>query len=252
MREEEFAPEPESPLASVRAVFFDAGNTLVYLDLAWIAERLREDGFEVGEEALFRGQCLAAYEATHLALLKRYPTDSDRLVPYFTRVLELAGIPDDFTSDCVNVLVAEHTAEILWRSVPEFVPATLSELKRRGYMLGVISNSDGRLKSLLDRHNLTSFFTCIVDSGIVGFEKPGVEIFQCALETAETDPEKCTYVGDIYAIDMVGAHSAGIEGVLIDPLGRHGDFDCIRIERLDALLGLLPPVETPMAPPELP
>ena len=62
------------------------------LDLAWIAERLREDGLEVGEEALFRGQCLAAYEATHLALLKRYPTDSDRLVPYFTRVLELAGI----------------------------------------------------------------------------------------------------------------------------------------------------------------
>ncbi len=242
----------DGALASVRTVFFDAGNTLVYLDLAWIARRLEEDGWEIDEQALFRGQCIATYEATRLALLKKYPTDSDRLVPFFNRVLELAGIPPDFLSDCVAMLAEEHASDILWRSVPEFVPSTLAELKRRGYMLGVISNSDGRLKMLLDRHDLTSFFTCIVDSGVVGFEKPGPEIFRCALGTAETDPQKCIYVGDVYAIDMVGAHSAGIRGVLIDPLEKHSDFDCIRIKRLDDLLSFLPALPTALAPPELP
>jgi len=237
---------PEGSLGSnVCTVFFDAGNTLLYLDLAWIARRLGGDGWEINEDALFYGQSVAAFEATRLALLKKYPTDADRLMPYFKRVLELAGIPRDFAGDCARILVAEHMEHNLWRHAPDFVPATLGKLKNRGYMLGVISNSDGRLKRLLDAAGLTDFFTCIVDSAVVGAEKPGTEIFDCALAAAETEPGKCVYVGDIYAVDMVGAHAAGLTGVLIDPLDLHAAFDCVRIRKLPQLLNLLPPKDRP-------
>ncbi len=231
--------------SKVRTVFFDAGNTLLYLDLAWIAGRISSDGWDISEEGLFYGQSVAAYEATRLSLLKKYPTDADRLRPYFKRILTLAGIPGDFAGECAGILVDEHLERNLWRQAPDFVADTLEALKSRGYMLGVISNCDGRLKALLDEGGLTSFFTCIVDSSTVGAEKPSERIFHCALSLAETDPDKCVYIGDIYAVDIVGAHAAGLRGILLDPLDLHGEFDCTRIGKLPEVLDLLPPKALP-------
>jgi hypothetical protein len=67
------------------------------------ADWLREDGWEMDDADLVYGQNVAAYEASRLALLKRYPTDADRLVPYFSRVLELAGIPVDFVREYASL-----------------------------------------------------------------------------------------------------------------------------------------------------
>jgi len=235
-------PHEGQPAFDVHAVFFDAGNTLTYLDVAWIAERLRRDGWDMDEESLLYGQNVAAYEASRLALLMKYPTDADRHIPYFARLLELAGIPVDFTQDCARILLEEHKSGFLWRHVPDFVVPTLEELRRRGYILGVVSNSDGRLKALLDRAKLSSLVTFIIDSAIVGVEKPDPEIFRLAAEAAETEPRKCVYVGDIYAVDIEGARGAGLDGILIDPLWLHGEFHCAKVARLPDILGLLPPV----------
>jgi FMN phosphatase YigB (HAD superfamily) len=49
---------------------------------------------------------------------------------------------------------------------------------------------------------------------------------------------RAAYVGDIYAIDVVGARGAGLHPVLIDETGSHLDADCPRITRLVALLGI--------------
>jgi putative hydrolase of the HAD superfamily len=236
---------PDEPGASgdIRAVFFDAGNTIAYLDVAWIAARLRQDGWEIDESAVVYGQNVAAYEASRIALLKRYPTDADRLIPYFSRILALAGIPADFTRDCAAILLEEHKANFLWRWVPDFVPATLRELGGRGYILGVVSNSDGRLKPLFDRTGLSPLFKCIIDSAVVGVEKPSPEIFHLAIEAAETEPERCLYVGDIYAVDIEGARRAGINGVLLDPMCLHDEFNCAKIAKLPDILGMLPPLE---------
>lgn len=227
-------------LSGVRAVLFDAGNTLTYLDIEWIAEKLRFDGWEIDTAGLWYGQCVAAYEASRLALLKRYRTDSDRHIPYFCRVLELAGIPADFTADCARALVEEHRAKMLWRAVPPYVRETLVELARRGYTLGVISNTDGRLKALLDETGLTGHFRCVVDSTVAGVEKPDPAIFAIATKELGVEPHACVYVGDIYAVDIEGARRAGIRGVLLDPLHLHEEFACVRVAKLPDILPLLP------------
>ena len=237
-----FQTPRERPLGEdIRVVFFDAGNTITYLDVEWIIKRLRRDGWEIDAPGLFYGQCAAAYEASRLALLKKYATDSDRHIPYFSRVLELAGIPVDFTADCARILLEEHKSRILWRTVPDYARRTVEELYKRGYILGVISNTDGRLKSLLDSVELTRYFRCIVDSAVEGVEKPDPEIFKRALEAVGQDAGHCIYVGDIYAIDIEGARRAGLTGVLIDPLYLHEEFDCLKIPRISDLLGMLPP-----------
>lgn len=239
---EGFFNPPHEPMISgeVRAVFFDAGNTLAYLDAAWISRRLKEDGWEMDEGAIVYGQNVAAYEASRMALLKKYPTDADRLIPYFSRILELAGLPADFVREYAGILAEEHKTAFLWRHVPEFVAPTLEELARRGYILGVISNSDGRLKPLIENAGIAGSLEFVIDSAIVGVEKPNPEIFHLATRAAETEPERCVYVGDIYAVDIEGARRAGLQGVLLDPMFLHAEFPCPKIARLPDILALLP------------
>src|SRR5438876_561774 len=55
-----------------------------------------------------------------------------------------------------------------------------------------------------------------LDSQVVGIEKPDPRIFHLALDRLGVRPEEALFAGDIYAIDMVGARAAGIEGKLMD------------------------------------
>ena len=47
--------------------------------------------------------------------------------------------------------------------------------------------------------------------------------------------DRAWYVGDMPAIDVVGARRAGLRPVLMDPLGLHHDADYDRVGSLDGL-----------------
>jgi putative hydrolase of the HAD superfamily len=116
----------------------------------------------------------------------------------------------------------------------------LEELRRRCLTLAVISNSDGRIEADLLASGLGSHFAFVLDSAVVGVEKPDVAIFAMALARLGVAPEHALYVGDVYAIDVLGARRAGIEAVLMDPLGRYAaPPDCPRVRTLGELLTLL-------------
>ena len=61
---------------------------------------------------------------------------------------------------------------------------------------------------------------------MVGVEKPDPEIFRIALRRAGVEAAEAVHVGDLYAVDVVGARRAGLEPVLLDPHGRYGDRGC--------------------------
>lgn len=82
-----------------------------------------------------------------------------------------------------------------------------------------MSNSDGTVASLLDRAGLAARLACIVDLGVVGIEKPDPRIFALAAARLAVEPEACVYVGDFLSLDVEGARGAGMEGVLLDPIG---------------------------------
>ncbi|HYR11967.1 MAG TPA: HAD family hydrolase, partial [Longimicrobium sp.] len=128
----------------------------------------------------------------------------------------------------------------LWGNVRDRTVETLEELRRRGYRLGVISNADGRAEQALDAVGLRGHFELIVDSGLVGIDKPDPRIFHHALELMGVAPEEAVYVGDIYEIDVQGARAAGMRAILIDPLWKWDDRDCERIRGLHDLLDVLP------------
>jgi putative hydrolase of the HAD superfamily len=99
----------------------------------------------------------------------------------------------------------------------------------------VVSNSNGNCKELLADMGLADFFDVIVDSAIVGVEKPHPDVFAHALEPLGIRPEEAVMVGDFYCIDVMGARRAGLGAVLYDPLHSYWAKDVPCISRLSQL-----------------
>jgi putative hydrolase of the HAD superfamily len=86
--------------------------------------------------------------------------------------------------------------------------------------LAVISNFDGRLRTILRNLGVADFFEHLFISSEVGAEKPSPEIFRQALATMDVDPSACLHVGDDEVRDGNGARQAGLAVFLVDRPGR--------------------------------
>ena len=115
---------------------------------------------------------------------------------------------------------------------------TLLLLKQQ-YRLAVISNSDGGIQDAIDAAGIADCFECIIDSAHVGVEKPDPAIFRTGLDAMQVQPSESVYVGDVYAIDVLGARSVGMRAILIDPFGVYDHQDCPHISSLSELPDLL-------------
>jgi len=104
----------------------------------------------------------------------------------------------------------------------------------------VVSNANGRLRTLFDRVDLTRSVDLVLDSHEWGVEKPDARLFEIALRQSGSDPSTTAHVGDLFHIDVAGARAAGLaEGILLDAAGLYPDVDCRRIRALDELLGAI-------------
>jgi putative hydrolase of the HAD superfamily len=90
----------------------------------------------------------------------------------------------------------------------------LSELRRRGFKLGVITNGGGnRQRRKLARLGLDRSFDAILVSGEEGVHKPDAEIFRRALARLGVAAHEAIFIGDHPVADVAGAHDAGLLAV---------------------------------------
>lgn len=111
----------------------------------------------------------------------------------------------------------------------------LNSLKRRDLKIGMISNATDLARKVMDNLNLTRLFDPIVISSEVGFRKPDKRIFLLAAKKAKIPPSRSIYVGDRYAVDVVGARSAGMNSILIDRENYFPDVECLKVRSLKEL-----------------
>ena len=227
-----------------RAVFFDAGETLVhpyptFADL--FARTLREQGFDVSAEMVReRGHVVferfrSAAEAgelwtTSLERSRRFWHDV-----YGVFIREL-GIAD--ADGLIDVLYATFTDLANYR-VFEDVPPVLDRLRDAGIVMGVVSNFEVWLEQLLEQLRVSSYFAVSVVSGVEGIEKPDRRIFELAMERAGVGPDVSVYVGDNPEFDVDPALEAGMFPVLLDRRERFPEATGARITSMDELPGLL-------------
>lgn len=221
-------------MKTIKTVMLDAGNTILHLDFPYIAEVVHEYGVSTHIEALEKAEARARVEIDRRQVVGT-TTDAARWFSYFRMILLGVGLASETEiAEAFKKLEARHRVMNLWCRVPSEVPPVLTELKRK-YTIGVVSNADGRVRDLLEQVGLLHFMDFVVDSGLIGVEKPDPRIFEFALRAANVQADEAVHVGDLVHVDVAGALACGIRPILIDPFDNHRDAACVRIRNFSEL-----------------
>jgi putative hydrolase of the HAD superfamily len=87
--------------------------------------------------------------------------------------------------------------------------------------LGIVSNFDTRIYSVLESLGIRGLFDAIILSSETGFSKPDSEIFKAAIEALGVPASQILLVGDNLHDDIEAGTRAGLAAVLIDRAGKH-------------------------------
>jgi putative hydrolase of the HAD superfamily len=230
----------------IKAVFFDLHNTLAGYDppREVIHSRLlKEFGIEASPEALLRPVMAADdfiyREHARHSLGKRSKEEVTALYSqYHGIILKEAGI--EASKELIAGILKKWMSSDYKMALFDDVAPTLTRLKERGLVLGLISNEDRDITPLCQELGLLAWLQVLVTSKVVGFSKPHPEIFQAAAKKAKVKPSEAIYVGDQYQFDVVGANEAGMLGILLDRRDLFGDItDCPRIHSLSEVMSYL-------------
>ena len=217
---------------NIDAVLLDAGGVLVLPSHEPIAAALAE--VDVAVEA-------TRLDAAHYAGMRgldEAPHGPFDWRHYLGAYLHTLAVPEPRRRDASERLRAEFDgSSTLWRRPTAGVRDALAALAARGVRLGGVSNAEGTVEARLAELAICQVgagagvpVEVVIDSHVVGVEKPDPAIFGFALRAMGLEPSRCLYLGDSVRIDVAGARAAGINPVLVtpDPGARDGNFPRIR------------------------
>lgn len=211
-------------------MFFDAGNTLLRMNYAVIADQLATLGIRVAPADVQRAEWRARVlldEALARAQAATSTESGSTSGRYLRYLLEGLGVTDEATVRAVNEWRRSYNLPVgLWNTADPDAEPALRLVRDTGLRAAVISNSNGSVGSILATLGLTPYLEFVLDSSEVGMEKPDARIFRLALERSGLAPGEAVYVGDLYSVDVCGARAVGMGAVLLDPGGCWGARDC--------------------------
>jgi putative hydrolase of the HAD superfamily len=152
--------------------------------------------------------------------------------------LLLTLLPDGTELSAERIAEDFHSASVatVRRNTP-----LLDRLAGR-WPLGVVSNFSGNLARCLEELDLMRYFRVVLDSAVVGREKPDPHLFELARSSLGTGAAGTWMVGDNPEADIRPALALGMRGCWLAPLDRpvpHGLKPTARIARLTDLPGCL-------------
>ena len=211
-----------------RAILFDAGNTLIRIDYAAIADALAGQGHARDPDAIEDAEMRARVRLDPYLAPGTSTESRDTHGRYLRYLLEDLGVTGAAEVAAMERWRRDYNAPIgLWTRADPRAAAALARARSAGVVLGVISNSNGTVRHTLEAHGLAAQVDFLIDSSEVGVEKPDPRIFGIGLARAGVAASEAAYVGDLYSVDVLGARSAGLAAVLIDPRGYWGARDCL-------------------------
>jgi putative hydrolase of the HAD superfamily len=218
----------------LRAILFDMGGTLDGDGQHWLDRFVRlyaSHGLDLPREAIRKGFDAAERRSWTDEAIRR--ANVDRLVrshlawQFETHGLRHAGLLDRMATDFARPIHAAGGRNV----------ALLTELRDRGYTLGVVSNACGNARALCDDLGYGPLLSFVVDSRVVGIAKPDPAIYRLALDRLRLPAGAVLMVGDSYERDIVPAHSLGMRTAWLVPdnEGDRGVAD-VRLTHLADLL----------------
>ena len=232
---------------NIKAILFDVYGTLAtwYPDRYVLHSRAAAKfDIAVTEEGIDAGYRVAeAYmtrQNTQRPVRLMSQQERDQFFARFEQmVLEGCGIAVDLDmADKIWQEVANQEYEL---ALYDDVLHNLDDMRKAGYIVGIVSNVPNTGKALADQLGLTDSIDFAVTSSEVGCEKPDPRIFAEALRRAnDTPPGAALMVGDQIESDVKGAHAVGIQPVLLDRKNYYSGYsEHLRITSMEELTELL-------------
>jgi HAD superfamily hydrolase (TIGR01549 family) len=204
-----------------RAIFFDVDFTLIYPGPTFQAEgyarfcaseRLTIDASRF-DEAVARASFI-------LDEIEEQVYDPSLFVHYTATIIEHMGGRGAGVVRAAERIYQQWAANHHFEIYDDVAPV-LTELARRGLILGAISNSHRSLEAFKEHFKLDGLLGTTISSAEHGFMKPHRSIFEAALERAKVRASEAVMVGDSLRADIEGAVAAGLGGILLRRSGEH-------------------------------
>ena len=133
------------------------------------------------------------------------------------RTFQTIGVFDRFDAfdDFFDVAFWYFATADAWEIYPDTI-AALDAWTAQSIPLGIISNFDSRLYTVLDVLELADYFETVTLSTEVGAAKPDRAVFEAALHRHGVAPAQAWHIGDSRRADFEGARAVGIQAVHIE------------------------------------
>jgi putative hydrolase of the HAD superfamily len=191
----------------IRAVLFDAVGTLIYPHPP-VAEVYHHAGKKLGSKYSLEEVGLrfhAAIKRHHQSGQTSEKLERER---WQRIVYDVVDDVDDPEQLILNDLWQHFGSASNWRLFDDVAPFW-AELAARGYLLGIASNFDSRLRTICREHPPLDRCRHIFVSSELGSPKPELS-FYCAVEQQlGLRPDEILLIGDDYAADVTGPLAAG-------------------------------------------
>lgn len=208
-----------TPRLPCRAVLLDAGGVIVLPDRKLLAGALSHVGIGIDPGAVPR----AHYRAVRTL-------DTRPGTGYSAALFPQLGIIPGQTAEALaawdRLADRGRSGEIIWSEPTPGALETIAALRRRGLPVVIVTNSDGQAEDNLRDCGFAG--VPVIDSVVVGSEKPHAGIFAAALHRAGDElaalgragarATDVVHIGDMLSTDVAGARAAGITPIHFDPL----------------------------------
>ena len=172
----------------------------------------------------------AAVAPAHYRAVRKLDHDAEKGRPgnYLAALCQELGVPPARMQEAIGALTEladrEHSGEILWSEPAPYAVQTINALGRAGIAVVVVTNSDGHAAENLRDAGICQLtagrgavVAGVIDSGLVGASKPDPAMFRAASDKAGVEPDAVVHIGDMMSTDVLGARSAGIVPIHLDP-----------------------------------
>jgi 2-haloalkanoic acid dehalogenase type II len=218
----------------IKAVVFDMWNTIIpaTIDFVRLRSLAKKQGMDLHE-------FIEKYE--NAVQVKKYKTFAQLKKDFFKAF-----------SQSNNLILEEELYEVYFNRFDKIrffgeVPAVLEKLKKKGYKLALLSNTENLYApEIVKNLELKKYFDVICFSFEIGALKPSKVCFNRVLKKLKVKPENSLMVGDSLRSDMLGARDAGMHNCLINRSGKvidivkvHPEFEIRSMKDLPWVLGEL-------------
>ena len=218
----------------IKAIFFDVDFTLIYPGPTFQAEGYRRAcatrGIVVDPSKFDEATAASSFI---LDEVEEQIYNHDVFIHYTASIIENMGGRGAEVVDVAREIYDQWSVNHHFEMYDDVAPV-LAELQKRGYTVGVISNSHRSLDAFREHFSLANIVTVTISGFEHGYMKPHRSIFDAALERAKVAAGEAMMVGDSLAHDIDGALNAGLHAVL---LRRSGEVPA-------ALPGHVPVIQT--------